>query len=231
MITNNKFLRNTAMYDGGAIFAWMIDGYAVIKGNEFWENQVQDHGGGIFAVDRFQAEGIEICNNLFVRNRAWGLGTGDTGSGGAMWITEFSGTVCHNTIVNNFGFGETVCSGGGIAMFITPADLLIQNNILAFNNSCGITCKDDVQFTLGVNLLWENENGNMGTGAGLCTFASGDDIIIANPYFCDANNDDYTLAENSPALGMGAYPGAGCGPVPVQRTTWGQIKAKYGSGP
>ena len=84
---------------------------------------------------------------------------------------------------------------------------------------------------LGPNLLWANLEGDLGNGAGECPTQWSSIVTIADPYFCNASNDDYTLAQNSPALGMGAFPTPGCGPVPVQRTTWGRIKAKYRSAP
>jgi hypothetical protein len=213
--------------DGGGIYVSIIEGMPRIEGNQFRDNLAADHGAGIHAADNLNASGIVVVENLFVRNRAGGLGGGDTGSGGAVWLIRFSGRIQNNTLVGNFGDGETPCSGGGFALKDTPASLLVRDNIIAFNEGCGIACKGTVLTDLGPNLLWGNIEGDLGNGAGECPAQWFSTVTIADPYFCDASNDDYTLAENSPALGMGALPTPGCGPVDVQRTTWGQIKAKY----
>jgi hypothetical protein len=58
------------------------------------------------------------------------------------------------------------------------------------------------------------------------------DNIAADPQFCNAQLDDYTVHEDSPCNGgahdggvIGAF-GVGCG-VPVERWSWGQIKATF----
>ena len=56
----------------------------------------------------------------------------------------------------------------------------------------------------------------------------------ADPLFCDAAADDYTLRENSPCAPdhsggcgqIGRY-GVECSPVSVEPETWGGIKARY----
>jgi len=237
LILGNTFIGNSCAYDGAAIFAWSAGGEQVIRGNTFYENEALDHAGGVYVGARLGAISITITSNLFYKNTAWGTGTGDTGSGGAIWSsvsrlnTSFNGLIANNTIVENQGFGESVCSGGGIALDVTPPGLEIRNNIIALNNSCGITCKDNVESVFGPNLLWDNVNGDLGTGAGECPAEWPDIAIIADPYFCDVIGKDYTVAQNSPALTgpepMGAFLNPGCGPVSVEHTTWGLIKAMY----
>ena len=56
--------------------------------------------------------------------------------------------------------------------------------------------------------------------------------IVADPYFCDLAGGIFTLAEDSPALShpagpLGAFPLPGCGPVSMERITWGRIKTLY----
>jgi hypothetical protein len=58
------------------------------------------------------------------------------------------------------------------------------------------------------------------------------DNIEADPLFCNELAGDYTIHEDSPCVGaahdgsaIGAY-SVGCG-VPVERASWGSIKAKY----
>jgi hypothetical protein len=57
-------------------------------------------------------------------------------------------------------------------------------------------------------------------------------LVIADPKFCGPDNDNYTVAKDSPALTgeevMGAFSDPGCGPgVPVRVMTWGRIKSMY----
>lgn len=56
--------------------------------------------------------------------------------------------------------------------------------------------------------------------------------ICADPLFCDPENGDLRLQEDSPCgpggdCGlMGAWP-IGCGGTPVTETTWGAVKALF----
>lgn len=226
-------LRGNRGIDGGGIWIWInhtAPVSPVVEENEFWENVAGDHGAGIHS---WGPQTVTIRNNLFVRNRAGGLGGGDTGSGGAMYISALRGQVTNNTVVDNFGDGETPCSGGGLTLYATPPDLLVMNNIFAFNEECGVTCKGNADATFGPNLFWENIRGDMGNGAGVCPSEWSGNAIITDPYFCDPENGNYTLAANSPALGapepFGAFTTPGCGPVAVVPITWGRIKAMYGN--
>ena len=136
-------------------------------------------------------------------------------------------------MVRNVGRGETSCSGGGICLFETPADLDIAYNIIANNREGGLVCDGGyANATLGPNLFWYNINGNFGCYAPDCLYSWRYNQIIEVPQFCDETNDNYTVAVGSPALAgpvpMGVWTSPGCGPgVAVERTTWGQIKARY----
>ncbi|MCI0529816.1 MAG: DUF1565 domain-containing protein, partial [Nitrospira sp.] len=226
-IHQNKFIGNSCDFDGGAIFVWMNEGAPIIDRNEFWENFAPDHGGAMDLTNTFRAGKLRVTNNLFVRNRAWGTGNGDTGSGGGLYVTNFSGCIEFNTFVSNQGFGESLCGGGGIALDVTPPGLVIESNVIAYNNSCGLSCRDNVTSTVGQNIFWQNENGDLGRGSGHCPVEWEDRVIIGDPLFCDLDADDYRLASNSPAIGMGAFPFPQCGPVDAQKTTWGRIKVLY----
>ncbi len=58
----------------------------------------------------------------------------------------------------------------------------------------------------------------------------------ADPFFCDWAGDDFTLRADSPCAGQNNPPcgqigawGVGCeAPTPVERVSWGRIKAMYG---
>jgi hypothetical protein len=71
----------------------------------------------------------------------------------------------------------------------------------------------------------------MGSGS----FGPGD--VVADPLFCDPENGDFTLSSQSPCLPgnhpdgvdcglIGAF-GQGCGPVSIEKLSWGRIKGMY----
>jgi hypothetical protein len=112
---------------------------------------------------------------------------------------------------------------------------VIERNIISMNDGGGIRCEIAGPPTIRDNLGWQNPGGE---GLGLCagwTETGGN--VVADPYFCNAAGGIFTLAEDSPALShpagpLGAFPVAGCGPVPVvEVTTWGALKARFLSSP
>jgi hypothetical protein len=96
--------------------------------------------------------------------------------------------------------------------------------------SGGLSCAGGVTPLIRNNLAWQNVGGH---GVGDCaTWWQSDGNIVADPYFCSPMSGDYSLAQNSPAFTheagpLGAFHLPGCGPVSVERTTWGRIKTLY----
>ncbi len=220
VIRNNKFCRNSAYADGGAIWLWQNQGRVTIEGNEFLENVAGDHGAGIYAAGNHSLTQIRIEGNLFIRNRTTGPGFfGDTGSGAAVAILQTDGVVRSNTMVENDGHHLTDCGGGGLLLYLTGVGLVVVDNIIVDNQQCGIACWwAGTTATMRRNLLWNNAGGNLGIGDGGCPSTWADSMIVADPLFCDPANDDFHVAENSPAIHgkevMGAYREPGCGPKP-----------------
>ena len=101
-------------------------------------------------------------------------------------------------------------------------------------NGSGIWCGGGVTPNIRNNLAWQNLPSE---GVGTCSdWWNSDGNVLTDPFFCDPASLDFSVSQNSPALTHPAGPlGAlylpGCGPVSVEPTTWGQIKAKYRSGP
>jgi len=89
----------------------------------------------------------------------------------------FMNAYYNTTLVNNSGSYDNVGP--------------IMNNCILYNNNLEIS-SDYGPFSW--TLLWNNNLTYQITGTG---------IIEANPLFCDPENGDYTLAENSPAVGAG----------------------------
>jgi hypothetical protein len=227
IIKGNIFRNNGAVYDGGGIFIWMRSGEPIVEYNQFWDNLAQDHGGGVYASDQGISRGMILVRNLFVRNRASGSGNGDTGSGGAIWYSFGGGVLSNNTLVNNIGTGESICGGGGLLLDGTNSNLEVTDNIIAFNGSCGLACETQVATLPGRNCFWQNVDGDLGSAQRTCDAGWRSLAVVTNPLFCDPAADDYTLASNSPVLGMGAFPDQACPPVSIKRVTWGRLKSTY----
>ena len=137
----------------------------------------------------------------------------------------------HNTIVRNESLGLSPTFGGGIAVDDAAGTVIEQNIIALSKGGGGIMCfSANPPGSIRNNLAWQNVGGD---GTGSCsTWWQTDGNIVADPVFCAAEMDDYFLAQNSPALlhpagPLGAFPNPACGPVSVQSTTWGRLKALF----
>jgi predicted outer membrane repeat protein len=226
-IVDNYIAGNRAgIGDGGGIYIRTEFSGTIIRGNRIENNYAGDHGGGIYVAGLVQV-GIEISDNIIWNNTAdGGDNTGE--SGGGIWLQEASAWIHHNTIVANTGNGPVDTWGGGIAMHIASSPLVEQNIIALSANGGGIFCHTNVTPTIRNNLGWQNLPVE---GVGLCAdWWQSDGNVIADPWFCDAGNGDFSLAEGSPALvhaagPLGAIPTPGCQPTVVERLTWGRIKS------
>ena len=216
--------------DGGGICYRIFGDGAVIRNNVVKGNLAGDHGGGIYAGDVRITSSMdaEISWNTVVDNTAKGRAlTGN--SGGGLWLWQTNAWVHHNTIVENAGEGGNNNYGGGIVS--QHGSPMIEQNIIAYAISGGgIWCGGTGSPSIRNNFAWQNSGGN---GVGQClTWWQSDGNVVDNPYFCDMANGDYTVASNSgvmthPAGPLGAYSAPGCGPVFVQPSTWGALKARY----
>ena len=231
-ILDNYIAHNSAgSGDGAGIWVGVEFDGMVIRGNTIEDNVAGDHGGGIYFAGLTGTPAVEIDHNILYNNTAEGeAGTGT--SGGAIWVQDSNAWVHHNTIVQNTGLGGSGHAyGGGIAISHHPGSPLIEQNIIAYSiDGSGIRCSDPATPTIRNNLAWENVGGE---GTGTCAdWALGNGNIITDPLFCALATGDLSLAQNSPALShpagpLGAIPDPGCESTPVERTTWGQIKARY----
>jgi hypothetical protein len=192
----------------------------VIQYTSFVGCGVENFGGAIYCENISPV--IVRCS--FWDNIAWF-------GGGAICCDGASPSITNCTIVRSqsFGGGSGVycgrIEGAGAA---TPT---ISNTIVAFGIGTipGVACGPQGNPTITHCVVFGNAGGD-----DLC----GDhhDNIIYDPLFCDADNEDFTLCDDSKCLPgnnpWGELVGAnyaGCPPcdTPVQDATWGSIKAMY----
>ena len=232
VIVNNYIFDNSAGHgDGGGIYLVTAYDGAIIRGNVIHSNVVGDHGGGIHVANGGLPINLEIAYNLIWNNSAGGQGaTG--GSGGGIWARQTNAWIHHNTIVENTGLGPSSDYGGGITVQHAGTPV-IEQNIIAFTQAgAGIRCVNGSTPVIRNNLIWENTGGH---AAGDCTGWPGTDgNTVADPAFCDPENGDFTVAEESPGMvhtagPLGAFPVPGCEMTPVRSITWGLLKSQFPS--
>jgi parallel beta helix pectate lyase-like protein len=220
--------------DGAGIYYASFDNGAVIRNNVVLNNRAGDHGGGIYVGNlggTYTLLGVEVSWNLISGNYAHGSAPLTPNSGGGLWLLGTDAWVHHNTIVGNTGDGPNNTYGGGGIVMEQPGSPIIEQNIIAFSTKGGgIWCGGGATPTIRNNLAWQNVGGD---GVKDCpNWWQSDGNVVDNPYFCDMASGDFTVASNSgvithPAGPLGAFSTPGCGPVAVQLSTWGALKARY----
>jgi hypothetical protein len=130
--------------------------------------------------------------------------------------------------------GNTFFNGSNAIQFFgynTSSSVLFERNIFSFCTGepavqVGFVVIGSV--TTSCNVFWQN------AGENTQGYSLGPTDLIADPQFCGAPAQDFTLYGSSPCLPqnnngcgqIGAW-GFGCGPVSVEPSSWGQIKALY----
>lgn len=205
---------------GGTLWV-ATDGWATIRGNEFADNgDVQSTDGGIAiwgdcTIDNNlilhtgdQGEGISvlggeaiITNNTvaFTRGIAWCEGNPTT-TGIEAWVEE--GWIGNNTVYGNrpeywCSPAPTPTTWGGIRAWVggdNPGTLHIQRNLVVANGGYGIFVYTPERTILSCNLTYGN------AGEELHGIAPDPGHIFENPFLCDPDNDDFRIADNSPAV-------------------------------
>ncbi|MGD8393923.1 MAG: right-handed parallel beta-helix repeat-containing protein [Candidatus Eiseniibacteriota bacterium] len=208
----------------GGYAPWLGGGIAcfganvVLRDNIVTANQQIEYGGG--------GGGIYIDPQCHPETTIeWNLIVDNVGSNGCGIWTGTEVLVRNNTIAGNesphaySGGGGILCTGGWI-----------EHNVIVLNHADdggGIYCNGPS--TIRCNDIWSNTDDQLhGSCDQVYNFA-------ADPLFCLPEMGDYTLDGASPCL-PGASPAAcglvgafdqGCGPIAVEPTTWGQVKATY----
>lgn len=213
-ISNCLFDDNLGSHSGGAVAMTSTTG-ATISGNRFINNSVASgmSGGGIFFN---VCANVTLADNLFVGNG--GL------HAGAVTVNRTSGTFSGNTVAYNTATGN----GGGYVIW-NDSTVVLTNEII-WGNSAGTGSAMYIGSSSSLTTVTIDCSDVEG-GLAACyvypghTLNWGSDMFDYDPVFCDPENGDFSLAENSictvahqPVCGqIGAYP-MGCGPMTVRAT-------------
>jgi len=221
----NSIFDNEAKQSGGGIYVFTQEDGTVLHYNTIDSNLALLQGGGIYV----QGAGgtplsIDIGFSVLVKNTARGMGSS---IGGGMYLNNTNLLGHHLTVVQNTVPAGQI--GGGIAFDGGTPHL--EKSIIAFNTAGGgIGCSGGATPLIRYNLAWANAGGN---GAGTCsTWDQANANLVADPLFCNLDEGDLTVEDDSPAMfppngPMGAYITPGCSATPVLPTTWGSLKTRY----
>lgn len=244
----------TDNYNGGAM---RLDGVSIIVEDCIIKDCSASHnGGGIYISYTGMGHGTRVRNCVFQGNSAtyragalmvdhasaaigkclfldnWTTTGGeDFYGGGAMhlnWVDtpNMRCDVSRCTFVGNSSGGR----GAAIMGWNSVVWTFLTQCVVAFHEDDALAVDS---YPLIDGLTFFVMYGNMGgdIDAGYST------ILVGDPLFCDYYSDDFTLCEDSPALPANniwsllmGYAGEGCGAPcssPVERTSWGRIKAMY----
>tara|TARA_B100000686_G_C16805936_1_gene990428 strand:- start:309 stop:8306 length:7998 start_codon:yes stop_codon:yes gene_type:complete len=191
------------------------------------QNGSGTEGGGIFIQNSsLSLSFLTLKGNDATRSGYGGpWGGGDDGKGGGIYCNGSTVNMNYLTIVDN----STNSIGGGICLFASDISL---NHVTVYGNSADdrgneIFAGYNSNLNLSSSIVWGpnsqiyiDQNGIMNsTYSNIRGNLEGEGNIDSNPLFCDPDNGDFTLAENSPCLyrgenGSNMGPnGMGCGAI------------------
>jgi hypothetical protein len=217
-ITDCTFIGNTSTGGGGAMQLSSITGGVVVSDCWFERNVDGGTGGGAFSVGSGMPAVIQ--DNVFVSNST----IGGNGQGGALKLRS-DATVQGNTF---YGNSQIFAPFGGASVAVFGTGCQVLNNIFAASQGGEAVYSLGSPIGTGCNIFWQNPDG-IGDG-----YTPGPTDREVDPLFCDVSSNDFTVAQDSPALpaysngcGQIGALGQGCGPVSVEARSWGSIKAGY----
>lgn len=215
-IVNCTFTENWCDgWGAGACFAGSPD--VTLTGCWFEGNTCTGKGGGV-AVLASASPTLRGCT--FWENVAQ-LG------GGGIYVASAEATLEGCTVLANIA-----PSGSGI-MTAFAGQIALDRTTVAFGfTGEAIRCEGTTTATLSCCDLYANDGGDwVGSVSG--QYGSNGNIS-AHPLFCGPGNEGFTLHANSPCAPdsnpdcglIGAWP-VGCSDTPIEKTTWGAVKAMF----
>lgn len=203
---------------GGGMQFW--DSAALVRDCVVTRNFATMNGGGIYSSlwTSPTFERVTITRN------------GTNGKGGGL-TANTSKPVLRNCTVSHNSSDNT-----GALWTLNGAEVLLENSIISFStHGASVLCETAGSALLICCDVYGNQGGDWVDCIQSQQGQNGN--IRLNPLYCDAENGDFLLHENSPCRPfsppnpecdlIGAWP-VGCGPTPARSVTWGVIKALYG---
>jgi len=217
-IENCQFIRNRGSGFGVAMNLQYAANY-VVEGCLFLENVAEVHpwGGSV----RVAAGSGEIRHNVFAYDSCYAassLGAGVVLEGGSTVVRNNTFVGCHATL-NGVAF---LAASGAVGTF--------TGNVVAYSTGGpAVRFVTGTSIVGGCNLLWANALGDFAGGVG-----RDPTDVTADPLFCDLENLDFTVRDDSPCVipptpscaPIGAL-GVGCGIVGLEPSSFGRIKALF----
>lgn len=214
-ISHNLFQSNTSLYDGGGLYVQILTHSVSITGNIFIDNLAHDKGGGLFIAQSQAGTGSVIADNLFARNSSYGEDSASRKeSGGGAVFYGLSGILIHNTFVQNHGHIETAVGAGGFTLDGTGDSLVVNWNLVAFNDGVGIVSQhngDAREFYS--NLCFQNSDGALQGIFGNYPQPWAAALVVQDPLRCPGTIDSVKwcttsiVFNNSETIGVRQPPG------------------------
>ena len=179
------------------------------------ENNTVTSQGVLEIIDSHPS--LDYLNLLNNKKSSSGHMVGNNGA--AMSINNSTVSLSNSLIVNNISvyednfYGTTDTLGGGI--IVVNNSILMQNNNTFFGNSgstdyaSAIHIYDSSSSTIKNSIFWNDSVHEQIIGSANITYSNvyggwdGEGNINMDPLFCNPDSNDFTLAENSPAVEIG----------------------------
>jgi hypothetical protein len=198
VIEYNLITNNHVTVAGGGIVSY--GGACVIHDNIIMENTSTHYGGAI----QIETSGmVTIANNIITDN------TANRGGAICFHAEGMGGRLTYNLIARN-----TATMSSAIDFESQNIQYFLTNNTIADNsyNTDGLNLFPYCVTTMTNNILWNNAENEIVIWPDAHVNVAFNDIqnydnsevnIDDDPLFCDPENGDYSLAENSPCIGAG----------------------------
>jgi len=206
----NVIIANSQASQGGGVYCGtnsspVLTNVSIYENNSYPPGMGLSYGGGIYCG---WGSKPTLINSVISRNTSWG----EQGPG-PIRIVEGGGIYCDSAELNLENV--TVSNNNGGIFSQSGSDITVLNSIIWYNTGNQIWSYDSSTITIGYSNISGGLDGIMLDDVSTVNWFNGN--INAFPVFCDPDNGDYTLAENSPCVGTGeggnniGALGIGCG--------------------